>query len=100
MTNLPATVRFDSVPGRSWTHTPLGRLVRAIPGPSQSHYREGYYRLAGRDSVDVDWTNSVVGLNLKLKFEQDSMRGVASAWTDYSGEEHATVVLRRSTCTV
>ncbi|MGH7622666.1 MAG: hypothetical protein ACREMU_10040 [Gemmatimonadaceae bacterium] len=97
-TTLPDLIQFDTVPGKSWAGDPWGRRVRALHDTIATRYREGYYLPAGADSVRVDWTNGFVGMTLMLRRDSVTMRGHASAWTDYLGEEDATIVLRRVTC--
>ena len=97
-TMLPSVIRLEMVPGKSWTGEPLGRRVYALADPSGSRYREGYYRFGGRDSLHVEWTNGVVGMTLTLRVDTLVMRGRASAWTDYGGEERAPILLRRVSC--
>lgn len=97
-TLLPSVLEFDTVPGKSWMGAPLGRRVRAVVANNGTRYRDGYYLLAGADSLRVDWTNSVVGMTLDVRLGGSVMRGRATAWTDYMGEERASVVLRRVPC--
>jgi hypothetical protein len=97
-TKLPALVRFDTVPGARWSGEPLGRLVHALPDDSGTRYRNGYYLFSATDSLDVEWTNGVVGMTLLLRVDSLVMHGRASAWTDYMGNEQAPIVLRRAAC--
>src|SRR5262249_42407019 len=66
-TILPSLLHFDSVPGKSWTGEPLGRLVQAVTGDKRTQYRRGYYLFSGEDSVHVVWTNGFVGMTLFLR---------------------------------
>jgi hypothetical protein len=95
---LAPLVQFDTVPGKSWSGEPLGRLVRGLAGGSGTRYRDGYYLLSGADSLRVDWTNGLTGMTLLLRIDNLVMHGRASAWTDYMGSEEASVVLRRAAC--
>ena len=97
-TILPPVVQFDTVPGRSWSGEPLGRLVRGLGADNGTRYRDGYYLLSGSDSLRVDWTTGFIGMTLVLRLDNAVMHGRASAWTDYMGEEQASVVLRRAVC--
>ena len=97
-TILPRVIQLDTIPGKAWSGEPLGRLVRALPDSSGTQYRDGYYLFAGTDSLQVAWTNGVVGMNLMLQMDSLTLRGRASAWTDYMGKEQASVVLRRVAC--
>src|SRR5215471_15199381 len=95
---LPPVVQFDTVPGKSWSGEPWGRLVRGLAGDNRTRYRDGYYLLSGADSLRVDWTSGFTGMTLLLRLDTVAMHGRASAWTDYSGGEEAAVVLRRAAC--
>ena len=98
LTNVPPQLRLDTIPGRGWDGAPRGRLLRAIPGRSGSRYRDGYFRTTASDSVVLEWTNGFVGLSIRARVRADSMRGVATAWTDYMGEQAAPVTLHRIGC--
>lgn len=97
-TILPPVVRFDTVPGKSWSGEPSGHLVRALAADGETRYRDGYYLLSGADSLRVAWTNGFTGMTLMLRLGNVVMHGRASAWTDYQGYEQASVVLRRAAC--
>lgn len=97
-TTLPALIQLDTVPGKNWTGEPIGCLVRTLS--PEKGYQDGYYVLAGADRLQIDWTSKsgFVGMTLMLRVGKDVMRGRASAWTDYAGEERAPIVLRRVAC--
>jgi len=97
-TVLPAVIQLDTVPGTSWNGDLIGRRIRSFADGRATRYRNGYYLFAGTDSLRVEWTNGVVGMTLQLQVDNVVMRGRASAWTDYMGNEQATIVLRRVRC--
>jgi len=98
LTNVPPLLRLDTLPGRGWHNDTHDWLLRAIPGTSGSRYRDGYFKPTGKDSVELHWTNGFVGLSIRAKGAGDTLSGFASAWTDYMGEQRATIVLRRVAC--
>jgi hypothetical protein len=58
---------------------------------------------AGPDSVRIDWTNEVLGVQLRMGIEGDSLKGNARAWTDNlpppgSSFPRAPAVARRISC--
>jgi hypothetical protein len=97
-TILPLVVQFDTLPGKSLSGEPFGRLVRGLGADNGTRYRDGYYALSGTDSLRVDWTTGFIGMTLVLRLDNAVMHGRASAWTDYMGNEQAPVVLRRAVC--
>jgi len=97
-TVLPSLIQLDTSPGRQFTGETIGHRVHAFADKSGTIYRDGYYVLSGTDHLDVNWTNGVVGMTLQLRMDDAIMRGRASAWTDYRGEEQASIVLRRADC--
>lgn len=97
-TILPPLIALDTVPGKSWSNEPLGFRVRSFPGKSGSRYTDGYVTFPAPTKLVISWTNGVVGMNLDLQADSNRMTGNASAWTDYSTSEHATVTLLRAPC--
>ena len=97
-TTLPQFIRLDTTGGRSFFDRPMGRLVRALPGKTDTYYRDGYYTFPHPDTVSIDWTNGFVGMTMTFPFDTVVMRGRAQAWTDYGGSEHAPITMRRSQC--
>lgn len=97
-TNVPPRVRFDSVPGRSITNRPLGRLLQAIPGLSGTRYRDGYWVIGEHGDIGLDWSNGFTGLGMSLRQTGDTLRGYAKVWTDYGGDQRAPITLHRIAC--
>lgn len=98
LTNVPPLLRLDTLPGQGWHNDTHDWLLTAMPGASGSRYRDGYFKPTGKDSVELHWTNGSVGLSIRAKDAGNTLSGFASAWTDYMGEQRATIVLRRAAC--
>ena len=98
LTNVPPGIRLDTLPGRGWDGEPRGWLLRTLPGDGGTRFRDGYFAPVGLDSVELDWTNGVVGLSIEGRETGDTISGIARAWTDYMAEERASITFRRTTC--
>lgn len=98
MTTLPTMVRLDTLPGKDFMGDRSGWLVLGHPRANGSMYREGSFAPVGRDSVRLSWSTGFVGLTIEARATAQQMDGVAIAWTDYSGQQQAPIMLLRSTC--
>lgn len=98
LTNVPPQVRFDTVPGRGWRGEPHQWLLRAIPGRSGTRYRDGYFAVVRSDSVVMVWSTGYVGLSVLGRAIGDTIRGIATAATDYGAQMKASIVFRRIAC--
>ena len=98
MTNLPARVRLDTVPGVGLFGEPRDWLLRAIPDTHASRYGDGLFFPTGRDKVRLMWSNGFVALSIDATVKGDEMRGTATAGTDYGGEKQAAITLQRIIC--
>jgi hypothetical protein len=98
MTNLPMRVQLDMAPGVGILGEQRNRLLRALPDSNASQYRDGWYRSASQDRVQLEWSNGFVWLSIDAVLKGDELRGTAKAGTDYGGEERADVILRRIPC--
>ncbi len=98
-TVLPTVIRMDTLPGTSWNGDPIGRRVREVANGSRPYYDIGYYRFFAPDRVQIDWSASGdIGMTLDLRFDRSTLRGSATAWTDYGGEERSSITLSRVAC--
>ncbi len=97
---LPTVIRMDTLPGTSWSGDPIGRRVRAVADGRRPRYDIGYDRFVAPDRVQIDWSASGnTGMTLDLRFDRSTLRGIATAWTDYGGAERSLITLSRVPCT-
>lgn len=98
MTNLPAVVRLDTVPGSDVFGRPEGWRVQSLPLATPHLWGVGVFKPVGADSVVVSWTSGFVGIRLGLVPRDEGLFGEALAWTDYGGQQQAPVALHRTAC--
>lgn len=98
MTNVPALVRLDTLPGLDYFNRPLFWSLAAIPDSAASRYRKGWYAAFPPDSVQLHWSTGHMWLVIRAVTRGRELRGVAWVGTDAGGDREASIVLRRVSC--
>jgi hypothetical protein len=76
-----------------------GYLVRAAPGVSRSIHRASYWIPKGPNTIEVIWTTGFSGLFMHLDLENESLRGKAATFWDFTRRKQtANVVAHKVDC--
>lgn len=60
-------------------------LVRPAPGFPKSIHRYSYWRPTGSHSVEIVWSTGLSGLTMRLKVEENNLKGKAKPFWDFLG---------------